>query len=30
VEFLKTNGVVIESFEGFTPRVFNQVFRQVE
>ncbi len=30
VEFLRTNGVEIESFEGFTPRVFNQVFRQVE
>ncbi|HSW02920.1 MAG TPA: deaminase [Sedimentisphaerales bacterium] len=30
VEFLKINGVVIEPFEGFKPRVFNQVFKQVE
>ena len=30
VEFLKTNNVVIEPFEGFKPRVFNQVFKQVE
>jgi dCMP deaminase len=30
VDFLKTNGVEIEPFQGFTPRVFNQVFRQVE
>jgi deoxycytidylate deaminase/dephospho-CoA kinase len=30
VDFLKTNGVEIKPFEGFTPRVFNQVFRQVE
>lgn len=30
VDFLKDNGVVIEPFEGFKPRVFNRVFRQVE
>jgi len=30
VGFLKSNGVVIEPFEGFKPRVFNQVFKQVE
>ncbi|HPC95301.1 MAG TPA: deaminase [Sedimentisphaerales bacterium] len=30
VELLKANNVVIEPFEGFKPRVFNQVFRQVE
>ncbi len=30
VEFLKTNDVMIEPFEGFKPRVFNQVFKQVE
>jgi deoxycytidylate deaminase/cytidylate kinase len=30
VEFLKANGVEIKPFEGFTPRVFNQVFKQVE
>ncbi|MBN1509499.1 MAG: hypothetical protein JW955_21810, partial [Sedimentisphaerales bacterium] len=30
VGFLKSNGVVIEPFEGFKPRVFNRVFKQVE
>ena len=30
VDFLKYNGVKIEPFEGFKPRVFNQVFRQVQ
>lgn len=29
IEFLKINKINIEAFEGFTPRVFNQVFRQV-
>jgi deoxycytidylate deaminase len=30
VDFLKDNGVEIEPFEGFKPRVFNQIFKQVE
>ena len=30
VDFLTENGIEIEPFEGFKPRVFNQVFRQVE
>jgi len=30
VEFLKVNNIEIEPFEGFKPRRFNQVFRQVE
>jgi len=30
VEFLKTNKIEFEPFEGFKPRVFNQVFKQVE
>jgi deoxycytidylate deaminase/cytidylate kinase len=30
VQFLKDNNIKIESFEGFTPRIFNQVFRQFE
>ncbi len=30
VDFLKKNGIIIEAFEGFKPRVFNQVFKQIE
>jgi deoxycytidylate deaminase len=30
VDFLKKNDIIIEPFEGFKPRVFNQVFKQVE
>jgi hypothetical protein len=30
VDFLKTNGILMEPFEGFKPRVFNQVFKQIE
>ena len=30
VDFLKENGIIIEAFEGFKPRVFNQVFKQIE
>ncbi|HUS72703.1 MAG TPA: AAA family ATPase [Sedimentisphaerales bacterium] len=30
VDFLKTNSIIIEAFEGFKPRVFNQVFKQIE
>lgn len=30
VDFLKTNKIEIEPFEGFKPRVFNQVFKQIE
>jgi len=30
VDFLKNNGIIIEAFEGFKPRVFNQVFKQIE
>ncbi len=30
VQFLKDNNIEIESFEGFTPRIFNQVFRQID
>lgn len=30
IDFLKTNGIMPESFEGFKPRVFNQVFKQAE
>jgi deoxycytidylate deaminase len=30
VDFLKDNGIEIVPFEGFKPRVFNQVFKQVE
>lgn len=30
VDFLKTNKIEIEAFEGFKPRVFNQVFKQIE
>ncbi len=30
VDFLKQNGIVIEPFEGFKPRAFNQIFRQLE
>jgi len=30
VDFLLDNDIEIEPFEGFKPRVFNQVFRQVE
>jgi len=30
VDFLKDNGILLEAFEGFKPRVFNQVFKQVE
>jgi deoxycytidylate deaminase len=30
VDYLIKNGITIEPFEGFKPRVFNQVFRQVE
>jgi deoxycytidylate deaminase len=30
VQFLMDNKIGIESFEGFTPRIFNQVFRQIE
>jgi deoxycytidylate deaminase len=30
VDFLKKNGIIIVSFEGFKPRVFNQVFKQIE
>jgi deoxycytidylate deaminase len=30
VDFMKTNKIEIEPFEGFKPRVFNQVFKQIE
>ncbi len=30
VDFLKKNDIIIEAFEGFKPRVFNQVFKQIE
>ncbi|TSA44934.1 hypothetical protein D4R52_03380 [bacterium] len=30
VDFLEKNGIIIEPFEGFKPRVFNQVFKQIE
>jgi len=30
VQFLMDNKIGIEPFEGFTPRVFNKVFRQIE
>jgi len=30
VDYLKKNEIDIQSFEGFKPRVFNQIFRQVE
>ena len=30
VDFLKNNDIIIEAFEGFKPRVFNQVFKQIE
>lgn len=30
VDYLKQNNIARESFEGFKPRVFNQIFRQVE
>ena len=29
-DFFEQNGIQIESFEGFKPRAFNQVFKQVE
>jgi len=30
VDFMKTNKIEIEPFEGFKARVFNQVFKQIE
>jgi deoxycytidylate deaminase len=30
VDFMKRNNIEIEPFEGFKPRVFNQVFKQIE
>ena len=30
VNFLRDNNIDFESFEGFKPRVFNKVFKQIE
>jgi len=30
VDYLRINGIEMEPFEGFKPRVFNKVFRQIE
>ena len=30
VDYLKQNNIDIDAFEGFKPRRFNQVFRQLE